>query len=196
MKKFKRQFVNVPGKIMIYSLGSRLRLEYLAEKQDSYQCIIISLSGQYVTNKDYRIRFMDTQGNPLDKDIESDLDYIIADIKFNYKGVIEPIEIEQFKHYFYKEMMDTLVSTALKRKTELLDFFDPQVWKDSEIELPEHTGDYETDYKMAHLREVQAKRKAEEDERAKYINIKDIPYSTTKQVEELREYRKSNATKI
>ena len=167
-RNFQRQYVNVPGKIMIYSLDSRLRLEYLSEKQDSHQCIILSLSGKYITPKDYRIRFMDTQGNPLDNEIESDLDYITADIKFNYKGVIEPIEIDQFKHYFYKEMMDIMVSTALKRKTELLDFFDPQVWKDSEVELPQSTGDYETDYKMAYLRQVQKKRLSEEDIRMQY----------------------------
>lgn len=168
MKKFKRQFVNVPGKIMIYSLGSRLRLEYLAEKQDSHQCVIISLSGQYVTNKDYRIRFMDTQGNPLDKDIESDLEYIMADIKYNYKGLVCETQISFIKQYFYTYMMDIMVSTALKRKTELLDFFDPQVWKDSEIELPQPTGNYETDYKMAYLREVQKNRISEEDERMQY----------------------------
>lgn len=163
------KFIGVPDMITIYKYEDKLSLTYYSSKQDATNCIILSLSGEYITPKDYRIRFMDTQGNPLDKDILNDLDYIKADISYNYRGIVNIIHLDSLTNSFYEKMEDIIVSTALKRKTELLDFFDPQVWKDSEIETPKHTGDYETDYKMAYLREVQKKRVEEEDNPIKEV---------------------------
>lgn len=126
-----RTFTSVPDKITIFEYDKVIRLEYIKERQDSHHCILLSLSGEYITPKDYRIRFMDTQGNPLDKEILDDLDYIRADISYNYKGVINVLHLDTLTSSFYDKMERLIVSTALKRKTELLDFFDPQVWKDS-----------------------------------------------------------------
>lgn len=131
-------YIRLPDKIEVFTLNEEyglqnktIILEYIKSKQDCSHCIILTASGSYFKEKDYRIRFMDTQGNTLDNEVDDELDYIISDIGHILKGVVHKAQLELIKPKFKDMFFKTMVDTAFKRKKELIDFYDPQVWQAS-----------------------------------------------------------------
>lgn len=146
-----------------------ISLDYITTKQDSSNCLLITLTFKSEFIKDYRIRFMDVEGNILEDNIFSKLLEIKKDIISNYDQKLTIDNLERFENNFYEYLEDIIVGTAFKRKIDLHDFFDPEVWKNSEIELPKPTGNYETSYKIANLRETQKRRIEEENNPVKSV---------------------------
>ncbi len=112
------------------SNSKQLKIVYYAGRQDAATCVVLSLCIEEAIVRDYRIRFMDKEGDILDGNIEEELDKIIKDIIEYYPCTKNPHELITG---FYNEMEEIIIPTAFRRKKELLDFFDPEVWKRSEV---------------------------------------------------------------
>lgn len=157
MIQFKKNSVTFSSmvfpKILIYGYGKGIKIQYLANHQTSPTTITLTTSyNESEPIRDYKIRFMDVQGNILEKEIESSI-RLMCNIICNFTGELNGNSIsEGVIKNFYKELSNIIEGTSFKRKSDLLDFDDPETWKKSEN--PEAKCNMEYLEHIKHIREI------------------------------------------